>query len=191
MPDISRALSIRGWMPPRELRYIAEQALLREAILEVGTFVGRTTRALVDNCPGFVYSIDPLRPCRQDGSLHAKELQTVADCKRIEKEQTRNLQDAENLVLIRGTVLDLEVSLGIYPLPKPGLFDMVFIDGDHSYEAVRQDITIAMHFMVPGGLLLGDDYWINGVHPGVRTAVDEIFQDRIERPCGKLWKVQL
>ncbi len=36
--------------------------------------------------------------------------------------------------------------------------DLVFIDGDHSYECVRQDIDSWMPKVRPGGILAGHDY---------------------------------
>jgi hypothetical protein len=50
--------------------------------------------------------------------------------------------------------------------------DFVFIDGDHSYEAVRDDINAWYSKVRIGGIVSGDDYttW-----PGVKKAVDEIF----------------
>jgi hypothetical protein len=53
--------------------------------------------------------------------------------------------------------------------------DLIFLDGDHRYEAVKEDILISMCFLkMPGGILAGHDYgrkdW-----PGVKKAVDEMF----------------
>jgi len=52
-------------------------------------------------------------------------------------------------------------------------FDLVFIDGDHSYEATRADIKAWFPKVKFRGLLAGHDYfhW----EPGVVKAVDESF----------------
>ena len=50
-------------------------------------------------------------------------------------------------------------------------FDYVYIDADHSYESVRNDIAMWWQLTNPGGILLGHDY-IPG-WPGVIRAVDE------------------
>lgn len=52
--------------------------------------------------------------------------------------------------------------------------DMVFIDGLHTYEAVKADIQAARRILKPGGILSGHDY--AGDNP-VMQAVDEM--------CGK------
>jgi hypothetical protein len=51
--------------------------------------------------------------------------------------------------------------------------DAVFIDGDHSYEAVIEDLTFWWTKLRKGGMLLGDDY---SGFVGVRTAVHEFSE---------------
>ena len=57
----------------------------------------------------------------------------------------------------------------------PGPVDMVFIDGDHSYEAVRADI--AAWRPLARRMLCGHDLHASGAKPGVRQAVEEAFGD--------------
>jgi hypothetical protein len=49
--------------------------------------------------------------------------------------------------------------------------DAVFIDGDHSYEAVIQDLPFWWKKLRVGGWLLGDDY--ASCCPGTTQAVDD------------------
>ena len=63
-----------------------------------------------------------------------------------------------------------------------GYFDLIFIDADHRYEHVKQDIESWLPKIRKGGILAGHDY----LHPkegtsscGVKQAVDEIFGDEI------------
>ena len=77
-------------------------------------------------------------------------------------------------------------------------FDIVYIDGDHSAEAVREDIALTQPLVNIGGLLCGDDLEVQGgdcdlnvareiadtvdyagYHPGVTVAVWEAF--------GRVW----
>jgi hypothetical protein len=50
-----------------------------------------------------------------------------------------------------------------------GYLDCVFVDGDHSYEAVKKDLAFWWAKIRVGGQMLGDDYWI----PDVARAVHE------------------
>lgn len=55
--------------------------------------------------------------------------------------------------------------------------DLVFIDADHSYESVKQDIELWAPKLKPKGILCGHDYATDA--PGVIKAVDEIFGEKI------------
>jgi hypothetical protein len=52
--------------------------------------------------------------------------------------------------------------------------DWVYIDGDHTYEAVKADLEAYFRTVKPGGFLAGDDYGERGWwDDGVTRAVDE------------------
>ena len=53
--------------------------------------------------------------------------------------------------------------------------DAIFIDGDHSYDAVSEDLPFWYNKLKKGGWLLGDDY--NSCHPGTTRAVDEFARN--------------
>jgi hypothetical protein len=58
-------------------------------------------------------------------------------------------------------------------------FDFVYIDADHSYEMVKEDILAWRHHIRAGGILAGHDY--HRKWPGVIKAVNEIIGvDNIE-----------
>jgi len=46
--DISRADKIQGWMEIEELRWLAETAKMHSNICEIGSWKGRSTRAMAD-----------------------------------------------------------------------------------------------------------------------------------------------
>lgn len=52
-----------------------------------------------------------------------------------------------------------------------GSVDLVFVDGDHNYEPVRQDLAAWRPKLRAGGILAGHDYSL--VYPGVVQAVNE------------------
>lgn len=57
-----------------------------------------------------------------------------------------------------------------------GEYDVVYIDGDHSYEAVRADIDAYSRKVAAGGWLCGHDY--HAGYQGVIWAVDEWRENR-------------
>jgi hypothetical protein len=71
-------------------------------------------------------------------------------------------------------------------------FDFVFIDADHSYEAVKADIQAWEPKVKKGGFICGHDYEVKQTRKfGVRKAVDEIYGKRVKTGSGGTWFVQL
>lgn len=53
------------------------------------------------------------------------------------------------------------------------VFDVLFIDGDHSYEGAQVDLDLYSGLVRPGGLILMHDVLCPDTYPGVRRAFDE------------------
>lgn len=70
-------------------------------------------------------------------------------------------------------------------------FDMIYIDGDHSYNGVKKDITVAFDKIKPGGYIMGHDYEMNMTKArnmynfGVKRAVDEFCSANSQTICAK------
>lgn len=170
--DISKALSIAGWMSDGELLWLATQALNCKTIVEFGSYHGRSTRALADNCiNGRVWAVDPW-----DGkypSQSGEPLQAINTY--CYPQFCRNLQD----LISSGRVVPHRGWSWSFRLPYQ--VDMVFIDGDHRYETVLKDIDKANELVKSGGVISGHDYnW-----PSVKQAVDEKLGDIME--CESIW----
>ncbi|MGH9641910.1 MAG: class I SAM-dependent methyltransferase [Terriglobales bacterium] len=64
-------------------------------------------------------------------------------------------------------------------------FDWIYIDGNHLYEFVKQDLEYSFRKTKPGGYITGDDYeeggWWQG---GVKKAVDEFIRERPVEPLA-------
>lgn len=58
----------------------------------------------------------------------------------------------------------------------PKSFDFVYIDANHTYEAVKADLDAWYPLVKDGGWICGHDY--TGPHKGVKKAVDEFLEDR-------------
>ena len=68
-------------------------------------------------------------------------------------------------------------------------FDFVYIDGDHRYEYVKEDLAMWFPKVKIGGVFAGHDYWdgpvflndhtfLDPAFFGVKKAVDEFFKER-------------
>lgn len=87
----------------------------------------------------------------------------------------------------RATVIEADTVHAAAQVPDASL-DFVFIDADHSYEAVRRDISAWRSKVKPDGWLGGHDY--NRKFPGVINAVDFTFgRNHVVTLPGSIWSV--
>jgi len=186
--DIRRALAIPGWMEPFELQWLAEMASVSRTVIEVGAWKGRSTRVLADHCPGTVYVVDNWCDASERQDLRNQELLDRGPTQ-IEADWHSNLRDHElegRVVLVRGH------SPAMAPIVyrQAGGVDLAFIDADHNFEGVVNDIEAYRSIVTPGGILAGHDYTTT-VHPGVRKAVDFIFGREAHQGPGSIWWVRV
>jgi predicted O-methyltransferase YrrM len=188
--DLARALAITGWMSPTELRWLAEHALTAHTIVEIGSFHGRSARALADHCPGTVYAIDLWEGYSNDDGSQAKWMAEAGggNWTRIVETFQKNLSDhlaTDRVIALRYPSADARAILR--DDCHVSRADLVFIDGDHRYEACRQDIDLYRDLVRPGGILAGHDY-SHKSWPGVKRAVDERL-GKVNH-CDSIWWVR-
>ena len=181
---VEKALAIQGWMSPWELEWLCQMAATRTVIVEVGSWKGRSTKALAMSTPGVVYAIDHWK-----GSLgeldkdHQEAVSRGSDW--LYGVFRQNLEDEINRMKV---VPIRSESSAAAPLLTGMLghaqADMIFIDAEHSYEAACRDIALYRNFLRPGGLLAGHDYEPGG--PGVIRAVNELVPGFSQGP-GSIW----
>lgn len=70
---------------------------------------------------------------------------------------------------------------------EDGSLDFVFIDAEHRYKAVLEDIAAWQPKVKPGGLLAGHDF--SQKYPGVMQAVCEIFPGAEVDTYSRVWWV--
>jgi Methyltransferase domain len=169
---------IHGWMYKSELAWLAEQASRMQSVIEVGCWKGRSTYALLAACQGPVYAVDTFAGTPGTlASLHPGE-STLP-------EFLRNVGHFTNLRVVVGTA---DQWIDEIRLSQPGgCVDMTFIDGDHSYDAVRKDIGALAPYT--RRLICGHDIDKKDC-PGVRRAVQELIGTPRRGP-GSIWYWQL
>ena len=170
------AVGVTGWMIEGELRWLIEQASTRRTIIEIGSWKGRSTKALALSALGVVYSVDHWLdgPVPQSATrLWDSDWLEVSyrGSGTVKAEFERNL--APELASGKCVMVVVESRKGVakvLDLLGGRKADMVFIDGDHQYEMVKEDILLWRPLLADGGLLCGHDYpW-----PGVYKAVAEL-----------------
>jgi hypothetical protein len=167
-------LSIHGWMQPAELMWLFEQAGEMKSIVEVGSWMGRSTHALCSGCAGTVYAVDHFL-----GSENERETtQALVQELDIFERFVAHVGRFENLCIMKGE----SHKIGATFAPKS--VDMVFIDGDHTLEGVRTDSRI--WGPVAKKLLCGHDW----NEASVRQAVEELSLPHVTGP-GALWAIRM
>ena len=76
-------------------------------------------------------------------------------------------------------------SQALLPLFADEAFDIVYLDGSHTYEAVYRDLTLSMRLVKPGGILCGDDLELQTEEIDVPSAIKNQLQDYVEDPRTK------
>ena len=191
----------------------AVQALQRHnvtapRILEIGSWIGFSTltwaKALGFHFPagGTIVCVDPWEDYAIRNDVHGPEL-TGAYRAMLASGLAYDLfihnisyvPDNVKVQPIRGR------SQEVLPLLRQGAFDLIYIDGDHAYDAVYRDIEQSIPLLAPGGILSGDDLDLeyeqcdpafamrnrdaqpavdprtgHAFHPGVTIAIKETFK---------------
>jgi predicted O-methyltransferase YrrM len=118
-------------------------------VLEIGCYAGESARMFLNS--GKVVRFFAVDTWQNTGEAEPYLNELLAD---------------DRLVKCKGTINQF-----IETLP---MIDFVYIDGDHSYAAVKNDITQVLKILKPGGIIAGHDYGV-GYEMDVIRAVDEMI----------------
>ncbi len=160
---------------------------------EIGVFAGATSEYLLRHEPRLeLLMVDPWHAA-PSGSTYAKSRDRVA---RLPQDQMDALAElathrtalaGKRRSILRRTSADAAAQFG----STSPMFNLVFIDAEHTYEACRADMAAWWPLVKPGGILCGHDYG-HRRYPGVARAVDEFAASKglaIETRPGKVWLV--
>ncbi len=180
---------------PRRHTYMQRIAIKERVtnVLEVGSWAGGSAlvwAGVVKQRNGIVVCVDPWKPYIDlSNNKSLKPMEKALKKDKVFKLFMHNVRTSGNektIIPCRGASDDV--------LPVLGQFDLVYIDGDHSIESVRNDIKNCIPLVRDGGILCGDDLekqlsevdlnatsdaafkgidYIDGYHPGVTIAVFE------------------
>lgn len=161
---------------------IKENTPYNAIIVEIGSYVGTIANCFVGGGRK-VFSIDPWQ---SEGVFDKDDIQyeLIKDAENrggvdvIYKTWLKNAGDDLflNMFPIKGFSYDIAP---FWTLP----IDLLYIDGDHNYEACKKDILDWFPKVRPGGIIMGDDY---NCFEGVTKAVDELLPYR-QIHCGNQW----
>jgi predicted O-methyltransferase YrrM len=157
-----RSELIEGWMRPSEIEWLTETACtmpIGARVVEIGSWKGKSTVAI---CKGLadrnarMWAVDTFEgDAGTDQFIGQVPPGEVLDAFRA---NTREFAFLE-LVIARSTEAATRFD--------DASLDWIFIDADHSYEAVVADIRAWTRKLKPGGLMSGHDFGQRGVMDAV------------------------
>ena len=153
-----------------ERRYYTLTKIKENAICaEVGVWKGEFSSRILEKGPRELHLIDPWIHQDYIGRYYSIK---QGKMNAIHKGVVTKFQKDSRVTIHRKLSIEAE-------FPKE-YFDWVYIDGDHSYEAVVKDLNHYYPMMKKGGFLCGDDYGRTDKNcaKGPKPAVDEFAEAR-------------
>ena len=151
-----------------------------KSIVEIGVFRGKNAMILREEFPdAHLYLIDPWAPSWSyltSGTAVSKKQEVFDEAYHRVKTLFEN---DPNVTLIKKTAEDAASSL-------PNDLDLVFIDANHDYHVVKNQILTWQKKVRPGGILSGHNYGRKRL-PGVKEAVDELFGNDFLLGQDEVW----
>ena len=189
-PKVEEAKKIDGWVSDEELLWLASKVRTRRTVIEVGSWHGKSTRALADNLPpkGRVFAVDHWNGSATEPFNHGTARLRDGDDAFLEFSKNNfDLLESGKIVPMRMTSKNAAAMLKDRGVKA----DMIFIDGGHEYEEVKADIEAYLPLLALEGILCGHDY---GPWPGVPKAVDELLGPKAKEsvhstPNNSIWSI--
>jgi predicted O-methyltransferase YrrM len=167
-PVVEYSKHIFTWTEPETLAFLAEEASKAQFAVELGSYMGRSAKVMLDANPKL--------------HLWCVDLFMVAGTMECCQHFLNYYIKSGACELIKG---DSERAAGMLP-HMAGKLDFVFVDDGHATEDVKRDIRCFLPLVRPGGLLCGHDFEMphNDVALGVIASLP--IQD-IFFPVPRLW----
>lgn len=152
-----------------------------KSIVEIGVFRGFSSKLFRLGFPdAFLYLIDPWKLYDEYLSKEAGPISTVpVDYEAAYKGVKEYFAQDQKTTILRKSSLEALADV-------PDEVDLVFIDGNHSYSYVLQDIEHWFPKVRRGGILSGHDYHSHSF-PGVVKAVNECFPEGVVVGSDNTW----
>lgn len=132
---------------------------------EIGVWDGRYSELLCQNIPKLKLLAVDCWEDRPTMRLKEGELELVYN-------KTLSRLEPFDVTIVRQSSMK-----AVRDIPNESL-DFVFIDADHTYESVKDDITQWTKKVRPGGIVSGHDYYVTrSGNAGVINAVDEYVKE--------------
>ena len=125
--------------------------------VEVGVFKGEFSKEIVSKWGGILYMVDPWRPLGDEYSHSEIEWSTFnhkfESCSDTYSKAMEAIQGFEDRAIMIRSLSEQAVDLF-----EDGSLDFVYLDGNHAYDFIKQDIELWYPKVKKGGIVAGHDY---------------------------------
>ncbi len=152
--------------------------------VEVGVFKGDNAYGLLASTNmRLLIGVDPYMryPAFDDNLNNPRGVVARADLKQVRNEMLFRMEKFGSRFM-----LITDFSTNVASRYANSYFDFVFIDGNHAYPYVAEDIRAWLPKVRPGGILAGHDY-VDKPKYGVIQACHEILPDHKSNKRAKVW----
>ena len=154
---------LKSFLSKRSNRYQILDVIPKESVVaEIGVWKGQFSKEILSRTkPRQIYMIDPWKfypkyENRWYGGNIARNQEDMDKIYNLTKKKYRNYS---NVKILRDTSNNALIKLKAISL------DFVYIDGNHSYSYVKNDLFNYFNKIKPGGIMAGDDlFW--GIREG-------------------------
>ncbi|OHX37135.1 hypothetical protein BJL95_20905 [Methylomonas sp. LWB] len=163
--QLSLAFRIQSHLTTQEKIYLSNLAKNKSIILEIGSYLGASAccfgNALKKSNCGVIYCVDTW-----NNNAMTEGLRDTFS------EFTKNIAPYANLIIpMRGFSTEMVEEVAT----QTNHLDVLFIDGDHSYEGVKADWEAYKHFLMPGSIVIFHDWgWAEGVQRVIEENVKPV-----------------
>ena len=154
------------------LKYYCDK-IDKPKVLEIGVFKGEFLEYLIKNCNiGSIDGVDLFEGESCSGDCDGNNV-VYYDVGKSYLELLEKYKDTPNVKLFKSK------SINFLQNQKDNIYDIIYIDSDHSYNGVKNDLINAYSKIKNGGYIMGHDYEMNMIKAktnysfGVKKAVDE------------------
>jgi glycosyltransferase involved in cell wall biosynthesis len=171
---------IEGWMRFQELQWLFEESKKHKVIVEIGSWKGKSTNAILSGCKdGVVYAVDTWEGSKDERD----DTHWLAQKENVFKTFKKNTAQFGNLKTICKTSTEAAKEF------KNNSIDFCFIDAGHTKEEVQEDILAWLPKMKRDGIISGHDFDI-GTWMSVYEGVESVF-GKPDGVCDSIWWVDL
>jgi len=163
---------MRKFKGKRRWIFLSEQIKQNEYTIgaEIGCYHGRTSMNVLRNCPHFkLIAVDKWENIEPDPSGEKIGCEDWDAEKGFQIFKYNTKAFGKRLKVLRGDSQEMAAFV------EDNSLDIIFIDADHRYDAVKGDILAWIPKLKSGGLLSGHDYSLPGVNKAVHELIDEKY----------------